>query len=105
MIAITKITQHNYTLIIDGNDGENQMLITMCADQSGKTGVQITTVSVDNHYIQTLNMVCNRKDDYIKFVADVIVHVQLAWIRKGLKGDYSISDGLVSDAIKKFFAV
>lgn len=46
-IELDKITHATYSLILDGNGGEEQMLITMHSCQSGALSFRLTYASVD----------------------------------------------------------
>ena len=56
MIQVNNITKHNYTTIIDGNDGEDQIIITSSPSQSGHIALLIVHVQVDGGLEIILNI-------------------------------------------------
>ena len=77
MNKITGHTLRNYTLLVDGNGGENQLVITSSAGQNGKTIFSVIAVSVDlgmrvlayRTYIQTREVPAFVKQQLIAWVS------------------------------------
>jgi len=47
MIKIDGFKRHAYTLLIDGNDGEEQLVIITSSGQNGQTAITVVSVQVD----------------------------------------------------------
>lgn len=112
MIKLDKVTHQNYTLILDGNGIEEQMLIVLSTGQSGGMAVRLVYSSIDNgaNVPATKTRVFNKLGTltFTKTAEKVFEYLteEVAWwISRGLPGNTEPSIKQANAAIKKFLMV
>lgn len=105
MIQLNKTTQLGYTLLLDGNDGENQMLVVMSSGQNGSMSFRFVYAEVDDGDVPKTGELSLKKhgQDWNDLSRRAIEAVQLRvieWMRTGLPGEQDTDNA--KEAVRRF---